>query len=537
MVRLGIDFGTTNTVAVIYDRGLFSVVLHRAQTAVGMIVQEVFPSEMVVYRSTGQRLFGLEASKHSAEANLSSDCIFISSLKRQLRHYAEGRPVMPAPWGEEKGNDTSSQNLSLNLRELFTDFLRAMAESIRSSLSLDIHEPLEVVITWPANANGAQRYITRTCFRDAGIEVIGTLNEPTASAIELADCLTASRAQTKSNLASAVAIFDLGGGTFDASVVWVEGQDFSVLSSSGIEELGGDDFDTILLEMFLDRLKLPPEEISPLTQYALRRHVRAQKETISTGVIKNLYLNPSDFGLKGRVVSIPVVDYQKRIEPMLGPAVATLHNVIKIATSKQPKMDTSSQSLTIYLVGGSSKLPVVTKVVSEAFPNSRIVLTDKPFQSVAMGAAISAIDRVSYQDVFARHFGLIRLKDHGHAEMFDIIFPAGTPIPRRGEPPIEKVFWYHPSHNIGHLRYLECSALDPEGMPSAGVRAWSEIFFPYDPGCSLSARFSTPDIISTNQFAHLAVCETYRCDSDGIITVELNSPARRESRCYEIYQE
>jgi len=56
---------------------------------------------------------------------------------------------------------------------------------------LSTSEPLEAVITWPANANGAQRYVTRKCFYDAGFEVIDTLNEPTAAAIELADCLTA----------------------------------------------------------------------------------------------------------------------------------------------------------------------------------------------------------------------------------------------------------------------------------------------------------------------------------------------------------
>jgi len=146
------------------------------------------------------------------------------------------------------------------------------------------------------------------------------------------------------------------------------------------------------------------------------------------------------------------------------------------------------------------------------------------------------MDRVTYRDVFARHFGLIRLKDNGQAETFDVIFPAGTPIPRRGEPTLEKVIRYAPAHNIGHLRYLECSSVGLDGMPSSGVRTWSDILFPYDPAHSLSAPLSTTDIISTDRFAHMAVCETYRCDADGVITVELSNPARKELRCCEIFR-
>ena len=81
-------------------------------------------------------------------------------------------------------------------------------------------------------------------------------------------------------------------------------------------------------------------------------------------------------------------------------------------------------------------MPLVAEMVSDAFPGNRVVLTDKPFRSIAMGAAICAMDRVTYREVFARHFGIIRLRDHGQAETFDTIFPAGTPIPRTGEPPL-----------------------------------------------------------------------------------------------------
>jgi len=519
MARLGIDFGTTNTVATIHDRGIFTTVLHQAATGAGTVVQETFPSAILIDQVTGQRWFGLDADRRFAQLGPAEGCVFVPSLKRKLRGYAEG-----------------SADGGFEIADHLTAYLQALAESIRRSLSLADDEPLETVITWPANANGAQRHITRKCFREAGFEVIDTLNEPTASAIELADCLTGGQDKKKTAFRSPVAVFDLGGGTFDTSLVWIDGRHFRVLTSAGIENLGGDDLDDLLLEMFLEKLGIASDSVRPLTRYALLRQARLQKETISTGLVKSLFINPLDFGLKGQPTSISVEAFNKRIRPMLAPAIDLLRKTIGSASGIQKGIK-DGPSLLIYLVGGSSRLPLVAKMVSEALPRSRIVLTDKPFRSVAMGAAICAMDQVSYRDVFARHFGLIRLQDHGRTETFDTIFPSGTPIPRRSEPPLEKVTWYHPAHNIGHLRYLECTDFGPDGMPAEGLRNWSDILFPYDPAQPLSGSFSQSDIISTDRFAADAVCEIYHCDSDGVITVELRRPAANDSRCYEIYED
>jgi len=527
MARLGIDFGTTNTVVTVHDRGMFSVVLHQAKTRAGTIVQELYPSAILIDQNSGQHYFGIEADRRFAQLGPASEYVFIPSLKRKLRDYAEG-----------KATNAGGEPHALNppLTNLLTGFLRSLADSVRQSRRLPSDEPLETVITWPANANGAQRHVTRRCFREAGFKVIGTLNEPTASAIELADCLTAGKKTTIEADSSAIAVFDLGGGTFDASVVWVENQDFRVLASTGIETLGGDDFDHVLLQMFLDKLQLAPEAIGSLTRHALLYQARSQKETISTGAIKSLFFNPMDFGLDGRPLSIPVNAYYKNLKPLVAAALEKLREVIETASAKQPQIK-DDPSLTIYLVGGSSKLPLVAEMVSEAFPKSRVVLTDKPFRSAAMGAAICAMDRVTYREVFARNFGIIRLRDHGQAETFDTIFPAGTPVPRTGEPLLEKAAWYHPRHNIGHMRYLECTTVGSDGMPAEGVRTWSDILFPYDPAYPLSAQLSPSDIAATDCFGQNAVCEVYRCDHDGVITVELRRPFEDDARCYEIYRD
>lgn len=527
MARLGVDFGTTNTVAMIHDRGMICEVLHSAKTGAGTIVQPIFPSAILIDKRSGQRWFGIEADRRFGQVGPSGNHVFIPSLKSCLRDYTEGRRTTG---GEEaEGVDAAS----FDVAELLRDFLEALVESIRRSQSLPADESLEAVITWPANANGAQRHITRKCFREAGFRVVDTLNEPTASAIELADCLTAGRTAKLPGAPSALAVFDLGGGTFDASVVWIENGDFRVLASGGIEDLGGDDFDRALFEMFLKALRTPSGELGGLTRHALLRQARAQKETISTGVVRSLFLNPRDFGLKGNAVSIPLEAFHEQVRPLVRPAIKMLRETIEQALCKEGRL-AAGPPLTIYLVGGSSKLPLVAEMVAHAFPAERVILTDKPFTSVAMGAAICAVQQVRYRDVFARHFGLIRLRDHGQAETFDTIFPAGTPIPRRGEPLLEKTAWYHPRHNIGHLRYLECTSVGPNGLPAAGVRAWSDIRFPYDPVIPLCSPLAEEPIVDTDRFGGQAVCEVYRCDADGVITVELKRPACQDARTYEV---
>ncbi len=537
MALLGIDFGTTNTVAVIHDRGMFSVVLHRADTGAGTIVQDAFPSAILMDKQSGKRWFGLEADRRFGQRGPGPNHVFVPSLKRHLRNYAEGHAITADQKSQAGGSDAESNQEQLDVAELLTGFLRSLSDSIRESGMIEPAEPLQAVVTWPANANGAQRYITRKCFRDAGFEVLSTLNEPTASAIELADCITAGRSGRKEGREpSAVAVFDLGGGTFDASVVWIDGDNFEVLASGGIEDLGGDDFDRALLDMFLERFKLGHETLSPLTRHALLRQARSQKETIAGGLVRSLFLNPMDFGLSCPPISIPVDAYFERIGPMLKPAIAMLKKVIARAAAREPRIRADA-NLTLYLVGGSAKLPLVAGMVSEAFADCRVILTDKPFTSVAMGAAICATDRVTYRDVFARHFGLLRLRDHGQSEVFDIIFPAGTPIPRKGERPLERCAWYHPHHNIGHLRYLECTSIGTNGLPDSNVRRWSDVFFPYDPALPIDRHSSVEDIVQTESFAGAAVCEAYRCDSDGVITVELRRPARNDSRIHEIYHD
>jgi molecular chaperone DnaK (HSP70) len=508
MARLGIDYGTTNTVVACADRGRYPLVPHVADSSIGRIVRETFPSLIVCETETGRLRFGAAAERALTETGAERRYIPIRSFKRLLRDYVDG-----ARFGA---------NLvpgGLDIRDAFRQFAEAVRASVRTAGMLPEQEALEAVLTWPANANGAQRHITRAAFRDAGFVIAGTLNEPSAAAIELADRLVhGNRAQAR-QLKATVAVFDLGGGTFDASVVRIEGLDYTVLSSAGIETLGGDDFDEALARLFAEKLNLNLDALPHFQRTLLLMHACREKERLSSGSVRNLALDPEEIGLSGAPCKVTATAFEKRLVDLLEPAVETLGQVIAQAVARSGTAAAEALEA-IYLVGGSSRLPVVSRLVGKRFPKARLVTTDKPFSATAMGAAIRSAETVRVHDVFARHFGVIRLADHGAREVFAPVFKAGLRLPVAGEPPVTAEVRYLPRHNIGHLRYLECTAVDAEGRPAAGIRPWSEIFFPYDTGLALTQALGKADIEPRHDLAAEAT-ETYQCDSDGIISVRL----------------
>ncbi|MFH2002872.1 MAG: Hsp70 family protein, partial [Planctomycetota bacterium] len=482
MVRLGIDYGTTNTVAVLYDRGHYPVVLHATDTAIGPISREVFPSIAVRDRKTGVFHFGAEAERLVARPGAEARYDVLRSLKRLIRDFSEGmllgQDLIPG------GVDPAA---------VLKDFLSTLRSSIVRSGFIRPGEKLEAVITWPANANGAQRYLTRRCFREAGFDVVGSLTEPAAAAIEFADRISHGNRADARKLSMRFCVIDLGGGTFDVSLMKMEGRDFTVIDATGIEQLGGDDLDEILARLFLDRLDMAFDALEPFQKILLLNHSRQQKESISSGLVRSLTLAAEDMGLGRGLVSVSVDLFYKAATQQLGPAMEKAWELLHGKAAKEAGISLRSLDA-IYLAGGSSRLPLVQEMVSRRFPRVRLVTSDKPFSATAMGAAIHSQEAIRMQEILSRHFGVMRLADHGRQEYFDPIFAAGTPLPPRTGKAIERKLVYTPRHNIGHLRYLECAAVDQRRLPKEGVREWSDTLFPYDPCLDVGALFSADQI-------------------------------------------
>ena len=523
MARLGIDYGTTNTVAVCSDRGRYPIVPHITETSIGSVSREVYPSLLVFDREEKRFLFGADGERVLARPGAEARYGILRSLKRSIRDYAHGMRT---------GNDAvaGGVDVALALRE----FLTALRGSIERCGAFPEGDPLEAVVTWPANANGAQRYLTRRCFREAGFDVLDALSEPSAAAIEFADRMTHGNRMEARKLRMSVGIFDLGGGTFDNSLVRIEGTDFRVLASAGIERLGGDDFDEVLARLFADKLKLAFDELRPFQRQLLLMHARRQKETISEGALRTLTLAPDDLGLPGDLCRVSVASYFKELTHMLEPAVDKLRDLLHGPAAAAAGLDRTSLDA-VYLVGGSARLPLVPTLIARRFPGVRLIMTDKPFSSTAMGAAIRTTENVQLHDVLSRTFGVLRLTEEGTREYFSPVFPAGMSLPERGAPPVRKEIEYTPRHNIGHLRYLECAGMDAEGRPSEGVRAWSDVLFPYDPALKVGIALNPSQIAAREDLADQLVRETYTCDSDGVITVDIQRHRDGQRGTYEVF--
>jgi hypothetical protein len=287
--------------------------------------------------------------------------------------------------------------------------------------------------------------------------------------------------------------------------------------------------------MFARKLNKDLESLRPFQQVLLRSHARQLKETISGGTVRSLTLSPRDLGLKGRVVTVSVAAYERELRPLLAPAVDKLEALVQGPAARQA--DLSPDKLdAIYLVGGSAKLPLVAAMLAERFPHTKLVVSDKPFSSTAMGAAIHSTEEIRMHDILGRTFGVIRLADHGRKEYFAPIFPAGMPLPEPGAPSHTCTVEYAPIHNIGHLRYLECAGVDSEGRPTEGVRHWSEAVFPYDPTSPVGGSLSAKAIIHRPDLQHSQVRETYSCDKDGVITVNIQRCSDGQALSCEIFR-
>jgi len=525
MALLGLDYGTTHTVAVLGDRGRYSVLPHSVPTSAGPVLRDVFSSLVALDTQSGQFLYGPDAERILVQPGTPGRYLLLRSLKRCLRYYHDGQTV----------TFPGAPDRPVHVRHLLTGFAGALLQSIRQSGLVADSEPLETVLTWPANANGAQRHITRRAFQEAGFIIRHTLSEPAAAAIEYADRVAHGYRQAARRVTTQVAVFDLGGGTFDTALIRITGGHYQVLTAAGIESLGGDDFDAVLVQMIADRLKIEPASLPPWQSMLLTLQACRLKESLSTGLSRRIIFDPTDIGLTAPPLPLNVAEYTAALRPLLEPALAKLRGLFDDPSVRAEGITPETLGA-IYLVGGSSRLPLVAQMVREAFPKTPLVASDRPFSSTAMGAAIQSDEGVVLRERLARHFGVVRLAEGGRREVFDLIFPAGMPLPPPGSPPHEVVAEYAPRHNIGHFRYLECATLDDAGWPNQGLRPWSEIFFPYDPALPLDRPCHILPIVAREDLAYDRIRETYQCDSDGIITVRFRRLKDEQSLTAEIFR-
>src|SRR3974390_1252940 len=237
VVKIGLDFGTTRIVVAAVDRGNYPLVNFEAP---GGRVHDWFPAVLTV--SKGHRAYGWEALELQGKPGW----VIVRSLKRFLKSAGPHTEI-------EVGSK------SLNLAQILAEMMAALHHELlhSSTLGATKTERLQPMLGVPANANSNQRFLTEEAARAAGFEVLGLSNEPSAAAVEFAH---GRASEKRARAGSSLLVYDLGGGTFDASLVELGDNEHAVLAADGISDFGGDDFDEILAELALSAAKVSDRE-------------------------------------------------------------------------------------------------------------------------------------------------------------------------------------------------------------------------------------------------------------------------------------
>jgi molecular chaperone DnaK (HSP70) len=492
-VKIGIDFGTTRVVVASADRGNYPLVNFEAPDG---RVRDWWPSLLAI--SGDKRVYGWEALEQQG----SQEWTVVRSLKRRLKDAGPCTEIAIA--GQR-----------LNLVQVLSEMMTALYHELmnRSTLGAGKYDRLQVMLGVPANANSNQRFLTQEATRAAGFEVLGLLNEPSAAAVEFAYRNGGDR---KNREKARLLVYDLGGGTFDASLVALGQVEHYVIASDGIPDLGGDDFDEILALLALAEASKPDRQedsLTPAEWYLLFDECREKKESLHPNSRK-ITIDLERVRRQWREVSVSVDPFYEECRPLVERSRKVVEDLL--AAHPDHAIDT------LYLTGGGSELPPVARVLRETF-GRRVRRSAYMRSATAIGLAIRAEghEDFSLRDQFTKNFGVWREADDGHNVAFDVLFPRGAKLPARGEKPLRIVRSYRPMHNIGHFRYLECAQLGADNQPQGEINNWDEIRVAFDPSLQDSSSLADQPVRRCAPAKEQWIQEEYTCDVSGDVKVKI----------------
>ena len=368
---IGIDLGTTNSCVSVME-GNEPVVIPNSEG------RRTTPS-IVAFLDNGERKVG-DPAKRQAITNPKNT---ISSIKRFMgRKYSEiVNELKNVSYSVEKGtNDTP--RVQIGDRQYTPQELSAMVLQKMKATAEDYlgHEVKEAVITVPAYFNDAQRQATKEAGAIAGLDVKRIINEPTAAALAYG--------LDKKNKEMTIAVFDLGGGTFDVSILELGDGVFEVKSTNGDTHLGGDDFDQVIIDWLADEFK-KDENIDlrrdPMALQRLKEAAEKAKIELSSSATTEInlpYIMPVDGIPKHLVRQLTRAKFEQLADSLIKRTLEPCKLALKDAGFSIDKIDE------VILVGGSTRIPRIQEEVEKFFgkkPSKGV----NPDEVVAVGAAIA----------------------------------------------------------------------------------------------------------------------------------------------------
>jgi heat shock 70kDa protein 1/2/6/8 len=428
---IGIDLGTTYSCVAVWKGNAVDIIPNDRG-------EKTTPS-YVSFGKDGKRLVGAAAKaaqsgnlkntlydvKRIIGQNISSDAVAadITRFPFDVQGDKEGKPMISVEWGKGGTKLFAPEEISA----MVLAYMKKTAEKY-------LDRPVtRAVITVPAHFGDSQRAATQAAGRIAGLNVLRIINEPTAAALSYGLDLQRSNKSANQN----VLIFDLGGGTFDVTVLSMDNGAFQVRSTGGDIHLGGEDFDIKVAEYLASEAVaqgFPDLSKDDKTMLRFRTEAERAKRQLSQGTsaaisIENLVRKEQKAeGSRDFNITLTREKFEKLNSALFERCMDAVQSVLKDAKLKKGDIDE------IVLVGGSTRIPKLQLMLREAFDNKELCRSLNPDEAVAFGAAVQgailngqrskATENLLLKDVTPLSLGI-----ETTGRVMSVVIPRNTPIP------------------------------------------------------------------------------------------------------------
>ncbi|MEZ4805094.1 MAG: Fe-S protein assembly chaperone HscA [Bacteroidia bacterium] len=462
---LGIDLGTTNS--------LIAIVNQESKQAECLGENGSFITPSIIYFDQNNSIsVGDDAKIHLTES--SSNTVY--SVKRLLgRSYTDiadhashfGYHIIP-------DNTKAFVNIEINGKvynpiELSSYILKSLKNKAEKILGESIRK---AVITVPAYFNDSQRQATRDAGKLAGLDVLRIVNEPTAASLAYGIGLDKEHDKT-------IAVYDLGGGTFDITILHIQNGVFEVLSTNGDTYTGGDDFDRCIIEHWCTQLNLEISDIEANKSLYQNFRLKAEQAKIAISDDEkfetDIELDTTKYKLE-----ISRKDFNQAIDPILSKTIQACAKAIKDAEISIDEIDE------VVMVGGSTRIPFVNEKVKTFFKKDKLKNSLNQDQVVALGAAIEAdILAGNRKDILLLDVTPLSLGIETMGGLMDVIIPRNSKIPsaagrqyttsKDGQSKLKITVYQGERELVGDNRKLGEFVLEnipamPAGLPKIDIR-------------------------------------------------------------------